>query len=460
MMDKSWKVSRRAVLRGLGAAIALPFLDVMGPLAIPAVSARAAATSRRNTRVAYLYFPNGIPRGIWYPSKMSPRGRLERLNEWMSPLEPFKEDLVIPSNIWTPLGNGHSTGTATWLTGANYSRRRVEEAKVSVDQLSAKHVGQDTLLPSLELQTKGEGYFSNSLPRNTISWSAAGVPVVREIEPRAVFDRMFRPPSGGASNRSVMDLVLEDARSLRKSVSQVDQRRLDEYFESIRALEKRIEFAEKQTEARRGDRALTDTLVAPTPGIPSDHGEYMRLMMDMIVLAFQSGATRVCTFMLDHGQSNRYFNFIPEVKGTWHALSHYKDASGETEDDDGITSWGSVEAKRAMFAEVIRWNHRQVAYLLGRMKEINEPDGGTLLDNSMIVLGSSLGDGNEHDENHLPTLIAGRGGGAINTGRYIEFEKPTDLAKIHVSGLRTLGIDIDRFGTGDGPLEELGARWF
>lgn len=186
----------------------------------------------------------------------------------------------------------------------------------------------------------------------------------------------------------------------------------------------------------------------------------MRLMMDMIVLAFQSGATRICTFMLDHGQSNRYFNFIPDVKGTWHALSHYEDASGKTEDDDGITSWKSVKEKRAMFAEVIRWHHRQLGYLLGRMKEIREPDGRTLLDNSMIVCGSSLGDGNEHDENHLPTLIAGRGGGAINSGRSIEFEKPTDLAKIHVSGLRMLGIDVDRFGTGDGPLEELGARWF
>jgi len=194
-----------------------------------------------------------------------------------------------------------------------------------------------------------------------------------------------------------MDLVLEDARSLRKSVSQVDQRRLDEYFESIRALEKRIEFAEKQTEARRGDRALTDTLVAPTPGIPSDHGEYMRLMMDMIVLAFQSGATRVCTFMLDHGQSNRYFNFVSGVHGTWHALSHYKNASGRTQDDDGVTSWDSVEQKRTMFAEVIRWHHQQVAYLLGRMKAIREPDGGTLLDNSMIVYGASLGDGNGTD---------------------------------------------------------------
>ena len=169
----------------------------------------------------------------------------------------------------------------------------------------------------------------------------------------------------------------------------------------------------------------------------------MRLMMDLMVAAFQSDATRVCTFMLDHGQSNRYFNFIPEVRGTWHALSHYKNASGRTEDDDGLTSWDSVEQKRAMYAEVIRWHHRQVAYLLGRLQSVREPNGGTLLDNSMIVYGATLGDGNEHDARHLPTLLAGGGGGTIETGRFLEHAEPTDLARIHVSLLQRMG-GLDR----------------
>jgi hypothetical protein len=181
----------------------------------------------------------------------------------------------------------------------------------------------------------------------------------------------------------------------------------------------------------------------------------MQLMMDLVVLAFQSDATRVCTFMLDHGQSNRYFNFIDNVTGTWHALSHYRDASGMTEDDDGKTSWESIKQKRAMFAEVNRWHHRQMAYLLGRMKSTAEPDGQTLLDNSMIVYGSSLGDGHEHDEHHLPTIIAGRGGGTIKTGRQIKFDKPQDLGSVHLALLQRMGVTLDRFGTAKAPMAEL-----
>ena len=311
------------------------------------------------------------------------------------------------------------------------------------------------MLPSLELSLQGEGFFSNSLPRNAISWSAPDRPVAREIEPRAIFDRMFRPPSGGVTNRSVMDAVLADAQALRDYTSQADQYRLDEYFESIRALERRIEFSEARSSEMRSDGALTDTMTTPTPGIPADHESYVRLMLDLMVAAFQSDATRVCTFMLDHGQSNRYFSFIPDVQGTWHALSHYKNASGRTEDDDGVTSWESVEQKREMYAEVIRWHHRQFAYLLGRLKAIREPNGGTLLDNSMIVYGASLGDGNEHDANDLPTLVAGRGGGSIRSGRFVEYAKPTDLSGLHLSLLQRMGLPINEFGRASRPLTEL-----
>ena len=279
--------------------------------------------------------------------------------------------------------------------------------------------------------------------------------MAREIEPRAVFDRMFRPPSGGVTDRSVMDAVLVDARTLRGYTSKADQYRLDEYFESIRALERRIEFSEARSGQMRSDGALTDTMMTPTPGIPADHQSYVRLMLDLMIAAFQSDATRVATFMLDHGQSNRYFDFIPDVQGTWHALSHYQNASGKTEDDDGITTWESVESKRAMYAEVIRWHHTQVAYLLDRMKSIVEPNGGTLLDNSMILYGASLGDGNEHDANDLPTLLAGGGGGTITTGRYIENAEPTDLAGLHLSLLQRMGVEIDEFGTASAPMEGL-----
>tara|TARA_Y100000994_G_scaffold78565_1_gene64853 strand:+ start:2920 stop:4263 length:1344 start_codon:yes stop_codon:yes gene_type:complete len=440
--------SRRTILRGIGATVALPLLD-----AAPAFGQGRLLTNQN--RLAYLYFPNGIPRGIWYPEQTGVNGELIRLNEWMSPLEPFKEEIIIPGNIWTPEGNGHVDGTPTWLTGHDYDSRGVNAGGVSADQIVARHLRDQTLLPSLELSTKGEGYFSNSLPRNAISWSAPDRPMTREIEPRTIFDRMFSTKSSVNSNRSVMDSVLADARSLSSVVSAADSLRLDEYFESIRALERRIEFAERQSTEMLNDRALTDTLVAPTPGIPADHESYVRLMMDLMILAFQSDATRVITFMLDHGQSNRYFNFIPEVDGTWHALSHYQNASGMTEDDDGTTSWESVEQKRAMYAEVVRWHHSQVAYLLGRMKNIREPDGNTLLDNSMILMGGAIGDGNEHDASHLPTLLAGRGGGTIKTGRYINHDEPTDLASIHVALMQRMGVPIERLGTAGSTYEGL-----
>ncbi len=445
------RISRRTLLRGLGATIALPLLDVMRP----AVAGAAAAASAR--RLAYLYFPNGIPRGSWHPAKTGADGRLLKLNEWMSPLEAFKDALTIPKNVWTPLGNGHVGGTPTWLTGFDYDGQAVSAGGMSIDQIVARHTGPETLLPSLELSTRGEGFFSNSLPRNSISWSAPDRPLPREVEPRAVFDRMFRPPSGGATNRSVMDAVLEDAKALRRTASATDQVRLDEYFESIRALERRIEFSEQRSQAMKNDGALADTLAPPEPGIPADHQEYVRLMFDLLVAAFQSDATRVVTFMLDHGQSNRYFNFIPGVKGTWHALSHYKNASGKTEDDDGVTSWSSPEEKQRMYSEVIRWHHRQVAYLLGRLRSIEEPDGRTLLDNSMVVYGATLGDGNEHDPEDLPTLLAGGGGGTIASGRAIEFAEQTDLANLHLSLLHRMGIDTARFGNSTTPMHEIDA---
>ena len=450
---KSGIYSRRAILRGIGASIALPLLDVVPTFAQAPLTASSIPIGIN--RLAYLYFPNGIPRGIWYPEETDQNGRLIKLNKWMSPLEPHKSTIIIPSNIWTPEGNGHVNGTPTWLTGYDYDSRAVNAGGVSADQIVARHLREETLLPSLELSLKGEGYFSNSLPRNAISWSTPDRPMAREIEPRTIFDRMFNTQTGGTSNRSVMDAVLADARSLGNVVSSADKLRLDEYFESIRALERRIEFAERQSEEMREDGALTDTLVAPTPGIPADHESYIRLMMDLMIMAFQSDATRVCTFMLDHGQSNRYFNFIPEVKGTWHALSHYQNASGMTEDDDGTTSWESVEQKRTMYAAVVRWHHHQVAYLLERMKSIREPNGNSLLDNSMVLMGGAIGDGNEHDASNLPTLIAGGGGGTIRTGRYIEHKEPTDLAGIHLALMQRMGVSLDRFGSADTPYQGL-----
>ncbi|MBT15268.1 MAG: hypothetical protein CMO59_04700, partial [Verrucomicrobiales bacterium] len=309
--------NRRAFLRGVGACLFLPTLESMGA---PAPSLKGGTVGSA-TRLAYLYFPNGAAAGSWAPSSVSRDGRLERLNNWMSPLEPHKGDLVVTRNLWTPRGNGHGAGTATWLTGGAFDGRRNDVGSASVDQMVARRLPASPL-PSLEISTNGEGSFSGSLSRNCLSWTSRDTPAVRETVPRAIFDKLFRRSKEGFVDKSVLDLVLSQSKDLKRRASGADQRKIDEYFDAVRAVEKRLAFAEEQSLRMSEDQALTDTLRRPKPGIPSSHEEYVRQLLDLMALAFWSGATRVSTFMLDHGQSNRYFNFLPGVKGTWHALSH------------------------------------------------------------------------------------------------------------------------------------------
>lgn len=430
------------MLRGLGAAVSLPLLDVM--------SARASEDERPPMRLAYLYIPNGVAEGAWQPQEVDNRGRLVKLNRWMSSLEPYRDELTVFRNLWTPRGNGHIAGTATWLTGGFFDGEKLDAGGASVDQIAARHFQDQTLLPSLELSSRGEGIFTSSLPRNSISWVDSVTPAPRDVEPRAVFDRMFRAGKSGLGSRSVTDLVLEDARRMRRRVSSDDRRKIDEYLESVRAIERRIAFAEEQKLRARQTPGLQESLVRPADGVPDDHGEYMRTMMDMIALAFWADATRVCTFMMDHGQSNRYFNFIDGVNGTWHALSHWKDISGKTEDDDGKTSWSSRDEKRMMYNRVTQWHTEQAAYLLGRLKSIKN-QYGSLLDQTMVVYGSSLSDGHEHAEKNLPVLLAG-GKSTITQGRRLGDRKDTSMSDLHLAMLQHLGIPMKQFAESRSPL--------
>ncbi|MFZ9089869.1 MAG: DUF1552 domain-containing protein, partial [Planctomycetaceae bacterium] len=428
----NWQISRRTMLRGLGAAVSLPLLDVMST-----PSLHAADNERPPMRLAYLYIPNGVAEGAWQPQEVDDRGRLVKLNRWMSSLEPFRDDLTVFRNLWTPRGNGHIAGTATWLTGGFFDGEKLDAGGASVDQIAARHFQGQTLLPSLELSSRGEGMFTSSLPRNSISWVDAVTPAPRDTEPRAVFDRMFRAGQSGLGSRSVTDLVLEDAKRLKRRVSGDDQKTIAEYLDSVHAIEKRIAFAEKHQLRASQTPGLLDSLVRPNQGVPDDHGEYIRTMLDMIALAFWADATRVCTFMMDHGQSNRYFNFIDGVNGTWHALSHWKNISGTTEDDDGKTSWSSRDEKRMMYNRVTHWHTEQTAYLLGRLKSIKNQHG-SLLDQTMVVYGSSLSDGHEHAEKNLPVLLAG-GGSTIIQGRRLGDRNDTSMSDLHLAMLQHLG---------------------
>lgn len=437
---KKWKISRRSLIRGGAAAIGLPCLDIMSSRTVGAAQATRASV----IRTAYLYFPNGVADGAWGAKEVDSQGRILSLNEGLSPLGALREHIVIPRKIWTPRGNGHGAGTATWLTGGGYDGRKIQAGGLSVDQIAARQFRDKTLLPSLELSVKGEGYFSNSLERNTISWSEMG-PVPRDVEPRIVFDRMFRAGRSSAGSRSVLDAAIEDANAMRRRGSIADRRKIDEYLESIRAIERRMEFAESQVERANQVPALQAKMKRPSASIPVDHEAYIRTMLDMMVLAFWSDATRVSTLMLDHGQSNRYFNFIDGVQGTWHALSHWKDASGRTEDDDGTTSWSSPQAKRRQYNAVTRWHTAQVAYFLSRLQSIQESDGNSLLDNSMILYGSSLADGHEHEERNLPLVLAGGGGGTIRSGRQIDFDTDRSMSDLHLAMLQRILPETTRF---------------
>ena len=208
MNSRSQRISRRTVLRGASAAVALPFLDIMeSPVT---AKNKNRKTAKNNNRIAYLYFPNGVAKGSWEPEKIEKDGSIKKLNRWMQPLEKVKEHLIVTSNLWTPRGNGHGAGTATWLTDGGYDGRKIEVNGMSVDQIVAKRVGDQTLLPSLELSIKGEGYFTGNLPRNSISWLNRRTPLSRETEPRSVFDRMFRTSDGIGVDQSIVDMVIEN----------------------------------------------------------------------------------------------------------------------------------------------------------------------------------------------------------------------------------------------------------
>ena len=186
-MTKKWHISRRTMLRGLGAAVSLPLLDVMS-----GTNLRAGEQQRPLMRLAYLYIPNGVAQGGWQPEEVDDRGRLLKLNRSMASLEPYRDNLTVFRNMWTPRGNGHVAGTATWLTGGSFDGEKLDAGGASVDQIAARNFQNQTLVPSLELSSRGEGIFTSSLPRNKISWVDAVTPAPRDIEPRAVFDRMFR----------------------------------------------------------------------------------------------------------------------------------------------------------------------------------------------------------------------------------------------------------------------------
>jgi Protein of unknown function (DUF1552) len=447
--------SRRLFLRGLGASIALPAFASMGNLRLHAADGTiglAATPSGTPLRAAFVYFPNGAIPSSWWPDGEGTDFQFKRT---LQPLEPQKGAIQVLGGLdhrtaeGGPDGAGdHARGNGTFLTGVRLNKSATNvRAGISIDQVLARRIGHLTRFPSLELACEvgrkagacDSGY--SCAYQYNLSWSSPTTPMPAESNPRLAFERLFGtgPPGQRRANlerrrqeqRSILDFALEDARSMQRRLSSPDQAKLEQYLGGVRDIETRIERAERLGDGR-------DPGVETPAGVPTDHEEYVQLMFDMLVLAFQTDSTRVATLMLAHDGSNRSFDHIGVSEGH-HDLTHHQNRPDWIE----------------KVADIDHWYVRQFARFVEKLQATKDADGTTLLRNSMIVYGSGNADGNRHTHNNLPVVLAGGGGGTLTPGRYVKHgSKP--LTNLYLRMADSLGIgDIDRFGDSTGRLGDV-----
>jgi hypothetical protein len=425
-MSGSWRIPRRTVLRGLGASLALPCLDIMRGVG------RAESAAAPPARLACLIQPNGVYPPAW---EIAGEGRDYRLSNILAPLEEHKKDLIVISNLDNAGVRGHVQMTSAFLTGVQLQNGR---CGISLDQLVAQKIGGETPLPSIELGTEpprqGNDNANPIAFANTCSWSSPTTRLNPEINPRVAFDRLFRNQDSpdakraAADRKSVVDLVLDDARSLRQKASTHDQHKLDEYLQSVRSVEVQIDRAINPPKRSWTPPTRPDKLAAPPDGIPTRRDEHLRLMMDLLVLALWTDTTRVGTLMMAHGFSRQSFNFLPGVSSDHHGMSHHKNEAGAVRE----------------YTTVSRWYIEQFAWLVERMKSIDEGNG-SLLDHTIVLYGSEMKDGNGHVREDLPIILAGRGGGRLDAGRRIIAAPNTPLANLHLTLAQIFGCEVDSF---------------
>jgi hypothetical protein len=444
-----WQIPRRTMLKGMGAAMALPWLEAMLPRL-----ARAAATPETvpPNRLAILFVPNGVQIPDWTPTG---EGAEYEMSPILSALERHRKDFSVLSGLtqnWArdhgDGGGDHARSAAVFLTGCHpYKTDGANlRAGISVDQVAALRLARETALPSLELGCdKGsqsgncDSGYSCAYSAN-ISWRSPTTPMIKEVNPRIVFERLFRgerlDETAEARDRriryrkSILDFVRDDANRLQRQLGQTDRRKLGEYLEGVREIELRIERAEQfaAKELPHMDRP---------EGIPPEYADHIRLMCDLMALAFEADLTRVCTFMIANEGSNRSYNFI-DVPDGHHDLTHH----------------GGDQEKQRKIAKINRFHLEQFAYLLERMKSIREGEG-TLLDHSMVVYGSGIGDGNRHNHDDLPILLAGRGCGTLAPGRHVRYPNETPLNNLWLALLDRMGVEVDSLGDSTGRLGSL-----
>lgn len=453
-MSTRYQVNRRNFLRGMGVCLTLPALESLMPArALAAAKSEplvATTATGAPLRTAFLYIPNGVNYDLWKPQGA---GKDYQLNETHQVLAPLKEHFQIFSgfehkNGWAG-GDGpgdHARANATILTGARPKKTAGSDIRlgVSIDQVIAQHVKNETRFSSLELSCDGvrksgscDSGYSCAYQFN-LSWRSETTPMAPESNPRHVFERFFGAGTGAereknyreriARQRSVLDFIADDARKLSSSLGRNDQHKLDEYLTGVREMERRIELAEKPVE-------LPESEFEIPAGVPADYAEHIRLMCDMLVLAFQTDSTRVATFLMAHDGSNRSFKEIGVSEGH-HYLSHHQ----------------SDAEKLEKIARIDRFYADQFAYFLHKLQQTKDVDGRTLLDNSMIVYCAGLCDGNRHNHDNLPVILAGHGGGALTTGRHVDLGEKTPMTNLFVRMLDTLNVPVDQFGDSTGSL--------
>jgi hypothetical protein len=433
------------MLRGLGTAIALPFLDAMLP-----DSARAATPAKAPRRMAFLYVPNGAYMPYWMPKTP---GEDFDLTPCLAPMAEHRKEMIVFGGLTCdkarPNGDGagdHARAGGAFLTGAQPKKTAGAnfEAGVSADQVAARRLGDRTRFPSLELaieRYRGAGNCDSGYScvyEHTLSWRNATTPLPPEVNPRQVFSRLFTDqasdPETKARNElraSVLDAVLEDARDLNAKLGGDDRRKLDQYLTGVREVERRINGAEKLSPVKLPDNA-------PRPaGVPADLTDHIRLMCDLMVLAFQTDVTRIATFMIAREGSEQKYRMAGVNEGH-HTISHHQN---KQENLDKIKA-------------INIYHVQQLAYLTGKLKAIKEGDG-TLLDSCMIAYGSAIADPNRHAHDDLPMLLVGRGGGTIRAGRYLRCPRETPLNNLWLAMLERFGAATTKLGDGTGPLEGL-----
>jgi hypothetical protein len=429
-------ITRRAMLRGLGVSMALPWLESLSVWADEPVAGRS---SEPPIRLAVLFAGNGFHRGEWWAKG---KGKQMQLGKVLQPLAPFKEKLTLVRGLYNAeAGKGgiHSAQTGNLLSGAPLEGGGGIHSGVSMDQLVAKKLGQNTKVPSLVLGCEAsmsslhKGY--SMLYSSHISWTSPTTPTPLELYPALAFDGLFRDDAS-RGDASVLDGVMEDARSLGGKVSESDRRKLDEYLTSVREVEQRIEQAGKNGRLQ-GWRPTLDKPNIPRPadGVPQDIDEHMRLMCDILVLAFQTDTTRVCTLKLNNDHSSLRFPKLGVDYMIHHLLSH-------TDNDDWL--------------KVNQFFTQQMAYIANKLDKVQEGER-TALDNSMILLMSSMMEGSTHDCTQLPAVLMGRAGGRLKGGRILDYVGKTDrrMCNLYLAMMDKMGLHLDQFGDSKAPLAEL-----